>query len=59
MTIYSYAKLQSIWTIPDCETKFGQKTGMVTILRNRHYINTIFICGIITLNSCDKFHIIW
>ena len=25
ITIYSNAKLQPIWRIPDCGTKFGQK----------------------------------
>ena len=32
---------------------------MIAIIRNRHCINTIFICGIITSNSCDKFHVVW
>ena len=35
------------------------KERMITILRNRHCINTIFICTTITSNSCDKFHVIW
>ena len=34
------------------------KERMIKILRNRHCIN-IFRCGIITSNSCDKFHVIW
>ena len=35
------------------------KERMITILRNRHCINTIIICGTITSNSCNKFHVIW
>ena len=31
----------------------------ITSLRNRHCINTMLICDIITSNSCDKFHVIW
>ena len=34
------------------------KERMITILRNRHCINTIIICDIITY-SCNKFHVIW
>ena len=35
------------------------KERIITNLRNRHCINTIFICGIITSNFCDKSHVIW
>ena len=35
------------------------KERMITILRNRHCINAIFIWGIITSSSCHKFHVIW
>ena len=35
------------------------KEKMTTILRNRRYINTIIMCGIITSNSYDTFHLIW
>ena len=35
------------------------KERMITILRNRHCINTMIICGIITSKSCNKFHVIW
>ena len=34
------------------------KERMITILGNRHCINTITKCGIITY-SCNKFHVIW
>ena len=51
--ITAYLENSKLWS------QIWPKQRMVTILRNRNSINTMFICGIITSNSCDNFRVIW